>query len=72
MAGNGIFQSVMFALFPVLAFGLFWVMTFVILLVTSAHSFFLSPNLDRILIKFCFNPLTDFESIPTSRLKPFI
>lgn len=61
----------MSAWFLVLAFGLLLVLTFVILLVIAAHSFFLSPTLDRILIKFCFNPLTYFESIPTSRLKLF-
>lgn len=69
--GNGLFQFVMCVLVLVLAFGLLWVLTFVVLLVISAHSFFLSPTLDRILIKFCFNPLTSSGAIPTSRLKLF-
>lgn len=38
------FQFVMSDWFLVLAFGLFWVRTFVVLLVISAHSFFLSPK----------------------------
>lgn len=65
------FQFVMDVLGLVLAFGPFLVLTFHVLLVISAHSFFLLPKSCIDPIKFCFNPLTHFESIPTSRLKLF-
>lgn len=65
------FQYVMSAWFLVLAFGLLLVLTFHVLLVISAHSFFLLPKSCIDQIKFCFIPLTDIESIPTSRLKLF-